>query len=40
MFGDGDEKWEVSQLLYADYTALVADIRKRLLRLVEEFGRV
>ena len=37
--GSDEEKWEVSQLLFADDTVLDAD-SKKLERLVEEFGRV
>ena len=33
-------KFEISQLLFADDTALVADSEEELLRLVSEFGRV
>ena len=33
-------EWEVSQLLFADDTALVADSEERLQRLVDEFGVV
>ena len=36
--GDGEEKWEVSQMLFADDTVLVKDSEKKLERLVEEFG--
>ncbi len=36
---DGRE-WNLSQLLFADDTALVADSERRLRRLVKEFGRV
>ncbi len=36
---DGRE-WNLSQLLFADDTALVADSEGRLRQLVEEFGRV
>ena len=38
--GDGEEMWEVSQLLFAEDTVLVADSKKKLERLVEGFGRV
>ena len=31
---------EVSQLIFADDTLLVADSKKKLERLVEEFGRI
>ena len=40
MVGDGEEKWEVSQLLFADDTVLDPDSKKKLERLVEEFCRV
>ena len=40
LVGTDEEKWEVSQLLLADDTVLVADSKKKLERLVEEFGRV
>ena len=33
-------EWEVSQLLFADDTALVASTEERLQRLVDEFGVV
>ena len=36
----GEEKWEESLLLFADDTVLVADSKKKFVRLVEEFGRV
>ncbi len=36
---DGRE-WNLSQLLFADDTALVTDSEERLRQLVEEFGRV
>ena len=38
MIGDGEEKWKVSQLLFADDTVLVA-YNKKLDRLLEDFGR-
>ena len=37
---EAQEKWEVSQLLFTDDTVLVVDSKKKLERLVEEFGRV
>ena len=40
MVGDGEEKWEVIQLLFADDTVLVAESKKKSERLVEEFGKV
>ena len=40
LVGTDEEKWEVSQLLFADDTVLVADSKKKWERLVEEFGRV
>ena len=36
----GGREWEVSQLLFADDTALVASTEERLQRLVDEFGVV
>ena len=33
-------KFGINQLLFADYTALVADSKEKLCRLVSEFGRV
>ena len=33
-------KFEINQLLFADDTALVADLEEKLCRLVNEFGRV
>ena len=33
-------RFEISQLLFADDTALVADLEEKLSRLVSEFGRV
>ena len=38
--GDGEQKGEVSQLRLADDTVLVADSKKKLERLVEEFDKV
>ena len=38
LVGDGEEKWKVSQLLLSDDTVLVADSKKKLEGLVEEFG--
>ena len=40
LVGDSDEKWEVSQLLFADNIVLVVDSKMKLNRLMEEFGRV
>ena len=40
LIGDGEEKWEVSQLLFADNTVVVADSKKKLERLLKEFDRV
>ena len=40
LVGDGEEKWEVSHMLFADDTVLVADSKKKLERLVKEFGTV
>ena len=37
LVGDGEEKWEVSQLLFADDTGLVADSKEKLDRLVEPY---
>ena len=33
-------RFEINQLLFADDTALVADLKEKLCRLVSEFGRV
>ena len=33
-------RFEITQMLYADDTALVADSEEKLCRLVSEFGRV
>ena len=33
-------RFEINQLLFADYTALMADSQEKLCRLVSEFGRV
>ena len=33
-------RFEINQLLFADYTALVADSEDKLCRLVSEFGRL
>ena len=33
-------RFEINHLLFADYTALVADSEEKLCRLVSEFGRV
>ena len=40
LVGYGEEMWEVSHLIFTDYTVLVAASKKRLERLVEEFGWV
>ena len=40
LVGDGEEKWKVSQLLFADDTLLVTNSNKKLEWLVEEFCRV
>ena len=40
LVGDGEENWEVSQLLFADDTALVTDRKKKLKLLAEKFARV
>ena len=40
LVGTEEDKWEVSQLLFADDTVLVSESMKKLERLVEEFGRV
>ena len=37
---DGEEKWEMSQLPFADNKVLAADSKKKLEWLVEEFGRI
>ena len=37
---DGEREWMVSQLLFADDTALVAESAEQLQCLVREFGRV
>ena len=38
LVGTGEEKLKVSQLLFADNTVLVANSKKKLERLVKEFG--
>ena len=38
--GKGRSWFEMNQLLFADDTALVADLEEKLYRLVSEFGRV
>ena len=38
--GDGEEKWEVSQLLFADDMVLLADSKYTLGKLVEEYVRI
>ena len=40
LVGSKEEKWEVSQLLFADDTVLIEESKKKLERLLEEFGRV
>ena len=35
-----DGKFEINQLLFADDTALVADLEQKLCRLVTEFGNL
>ena len=40
MRGEGDREWMLSQLLFADDTALVAESAEQLQCLVREFGRV
>ena len=40
LVGDDEEEWELCQLLFAYDTVLVADSKKKLERLVEEFSRV
>ena len=35
-----DGRFEINQMLFADDTALVADLDEKLRRLVSEFGRV
>ena len=40
LVGDCEEKWEVSQLIFAAEMVLVAESKKKLERLVEEYGRV
>ena len=39
MYANGD-RFEINQLLIADYTALVADLEEMLYCLVRVFGRV
>ena len=38
--GDVEEKWGVRLLFFANDMVLVADSKRKLERLVEEFGRV
>jgi hypothetical protein len=38
--GNSGGEWQLNQILYANDTALVADEKCRLQRLVNEFGRV
>ena len=38
--GDGEENWDVRQLLFTDDKTLVADSKRKLERVVDEFGRV
>ena len=35
-----DGRFQINQLLFAVYTALVADLEQKLCKLVTEFGRV
>ena len=37
---DGNDEWEMNQLLFADDTVVVADSEEKLCQLVSEFGRV
>ena len=40
LVGDGEEKGEVSHLLFINDKVLVANSKRMMIRLVEEFGRV
>ena len=40
LLGTNGQSWQLSQLLFADDTALVTDSEAKLCRLVVEFGRV
>ena len=40
LVGVGGRGWELCQVLFADDTELVVDLKYKLQKLVEEFGRV